>query len=136
MQMTASARSTGQTGEVTSSSSGGMQVRKLRRDAPGRNAAKRGGIAIGRLPRDARKRSGEMHAVLAGAAGNFEHDTPRRQDAAQHRQDRIAVARDRRRGLRAAHNFTCHNFSCRNRISRGARKPEKLPGSSIGSPPQ
>ena len=29
-----------------------------------------------------------------------------------------------------------HSFSARNRISRGARKPEKLPGSSIGSLPQ
>jgi hypothetical protein len=26
-----------------------------------------------------------------------------------------------------------HSFSARNRISRGARKPERLPGSSIGS---
>jgi hypothetical protein len=28
------------------------------------------------------------------------------------------------------------SFSCKNRISRGARKPEKLPGSSIGSLPK
>ena len=40
-------------------------------------------------------------------------------------------------GVRSTEQTTTrYSFSCRNRISRGARKPEKLSGSSIGSLPQ
>lgn len=58
----------------------------------GTDAGQRVGIGIGRLPEDGRQSFGKIDRMLAAAAGNFEHQPARRQDAAQHVEDRIAVA--------------------------------------------
>jgi hypothetical protein len=100
MHTIASAASTGH-GAVTSSASGG---RRLGSAASSRHAAMlaRGvGVGVGRLPGQRRHAGGEVHRVLAGAAGDLQHQAAAGQDLVEDLEDRVAVAQ--RRGGRPLH---------------------------------
>ena len=68
------------------------------------NAREGVGVAVARLPGDRRQARGEMDGMFAGAARDFEDQAFGRQDPAQHGEDRLPVARDRRCGEGIAGN--------------------------------
>ena len=98
IETTASARVTGQTGAVASSSSGGSRFGESGRGRMRRDAGAGLRVGIGRLPDEMGQGGGEMDGVLAAAAGDLQHGSRRGQHVPQYRQDRIAVARHGGRG--------------------------------------
>ncbi len=92
-QRMASAFSTGQGVCVASSASG---ARRLGRPVAATQAATlspRSLVAVGGLEDEARQMGREMHGVLAGAAGDLQHEPFRRQLLAQALENRPAIAR-------------------------------------------
>jgi hypothetical protein len=89
LQMIASRRLTG--GDVETHRR--QQVGHAGLGAEGGNARQRLDIDIGGQPRHGRQSFGKECGMLAAAAGHFQHQCSRRQEALEHRKDRLAVAR-------------------------------------------
>src|SRR4051812_19862998 len=94
-----------------------LEVRQSGRAAMRRDAAQRRGVSVARLPGEMREAGGEVHGMLAGAACDLEHRAATRQHATKHREDRIAVARDGRRGEAA--------------LDHAGGRPTALPASAL-----
>ena len=92
--MTASACATGQCSAVTSSRRGGSRLAKPAAARCAAMLASASRIGIGRLPSQRWQLPRKISRMLAAAAGDFEHEPLRRQNAPQYLKNRLAIAHD------------------------------------------